>query len=98
MHRILRSGTVVWVEGGVATIERCSWLVRVATGNPEPDSIEDTYRDEECGGKVKSLDGTMDHTTCEYGHDRHTYGTAESLADLAEFEARLRADEEVGLR
>ncbi len=27
----------------------CKWLVRVPSGNPEPDSIEDTYKDVECG-------------------------------------------------
>jgi hypothetical protein len=92
--KVLKSGTLVWVdpETRVAEVLRCSWLVEVATGNPEPDGPEDLWRVEECGAKVKSLDGTDDHTRCERGHTRHAYGTPEAEMDLMEFEARQRAE------
>lgn len=79
---VLSNGRVVNVDPqtGVATFETCFWLVRVASGNPEPDSIEDTYRDVECGSRVFSLDGSLDHTACDAGHVRHAYGSAEQQA------------------
>jgi hypothetical protein len=86
-YRRLRSGALVEVApSGRATFLTCSWLVRVASGNPEPDSIEDTYLDVECGARVYSLDGAADleHTRCEWGHVRHAYGSREQRAE--EFE------------
>jgi hypothetical protein len=65
------------------TFVTCSWLVEVATGNPEPDFPSDLYTVEECGARVTSLDGKADleHTECENGHVRHAYGSAEWQAD-----------------
>ena len=54
-----------------------------------PDSADDLYTIIECGARCSSLDGTLDHTTCDAGHDRHAYGTPECERDniAAEIEA-----------
>lgn len=62
----------------------CTWLVRVPSGNPEPDSPADCWRIVECGRPVYSLGGPgdeFDHTTCEAGHVRHAYGSPEQQAE-----------------
>lgn len=84
--RVLRSGTVVYVDPDTrrAEVQRCAWLVEVATNCPEPDFPSDAYRIEECWLPIKSIDGSTDHTTCAAGHDRHAYGTPEcEAANLA---------------
>lgn len=50
----------------------CSWLVRVASGNPEPDSIEDTYMDVDCGAVMRPHPGYpgTDAVICDHGHER----------------------------
>ena len=77
--RRLSSGVLVEVFGSSPVkFVTCSWLVEVATGNPEPDFPSDLYTVEECGARVTSLDGKADleHTECENGHVRHAYGSA----------------------
>lgn len=74
--RELRSGTVVYVDdAGLAHPFSCSWLVQVASGNPEPDSIEDTYLLVDCGAPVRRHPDYPDAElgqalTCDVGHDR----------------------------
>ncbi len=78
MFRYLTAGTLVDVpeRGGKAEIMRCSWLVRVPSNNPEPDSEADCWREVECGAKVRehpSYKGRFDAgeaTICDNGHDR----------------------------
>ena len=56
--RRLSSGILVEVFGNnPVKFVTCSWLIEVATGNPEPDFPSDAYRVEECGARVTSLDG-----------------------------------------
>jgi hypothetical protein len=52
--RKLNSGLEVLVDDvtGRVTFRTCPWLVRVPSGNPEPDSFEDTFRDVECGVRL----------------------------------------------
>lgn len=77
-HRVLVNGAIVAVdEKGKATFVGCDWLVEVASGNPEPDSYADTVTVVPCGAKVRSLDGSLDHTRCDAGHERHPYGSVE---------------------
>jgi hypothetical protein len=93
-YRILSSGAIVALveDNPFRKAPRyefltCSWLVQVATNNPEPDSIEDTYRIVPCDLRVSTLrpgadiDTALDHTTCPAGHVRHAYGTPENLAE-----------------
>lgn len=68
-------------EFNTPTGYECSWLVLVPSGNPEPDSPSDLYREVECGAPVFSRDGDEDHTCCENGHVRHAYGSAEQQAE-----------------
>lgn len=60
--RTLNSGTKVFVDvvTGRATFPTCPWLVRVASGHPEPDSFADTFMDVECGRRIP-----MDEGLCE---------------------------------
>lgn len=70
--RFLASGLLVEVDAMTrkATPVVCDWLVEVASGNPEPDSIEDTVKIVECGAKVRRHPGYPDATICDHGHDR----------------------------
>lgn len=54
MIRTLNSGTEVYVDAvtGKVTFRTCTWLVRVASGHPEPDSFADTFMDVECGTRL----------------------------------------------
>lgn len=78
MFRYLTAGTLVDVPegGGKAVRVTCSWLVRVASGNPEPDFPEDLWTEVECGARVEehpSYKGRFEPgeaTICENGHDR----------------------------
>lgn len=66
--RVLASGRMAFVDDdGRAELVTCSWLVRVASGNPEPDSIEDTYRDVECGEPMRF--DAPDGMVCDAGHE-----------------------------
>lgn len=60
--RKLNSGleVLVDVETGKVTFRSCYWLVRVASGHPEPDSFADTFMDVECGVRL-----TNDQDLCE---------------------------------
>jgi hypothetical protein len=98
MFKTLPSRTLVWVDPTthVAEIQRCNWLIRIASNNPEPDSPEDCYDEVPCGLVVKSLDpGSVDpssHTTCAWGHERAVYGSQraweiEMEAELADRQA-----------
>lgn len=80
-----------WVElnaKGRWVLARCHWLVERPTFHPEPDSIEDTYRIEECGAPITEFRHEGSSFTCEAGH-RHTAYTQggaeeEYLRELAE--------------
>lgn len=65
--RTLNSGTQVYVdtETGKVTFRSCYWLVRVPSGHPEPDSFADTFRDVECGIRLRN-----DQELCE-AHQAH---------------------------
>lgn len=79
--RRMASGTLAWVDDkGRAEVMRCSWLVEVPNGNPEPDSRDDMYDVVECGGRVKGDPNGV--TECEHGHRRAPYGSAEAEWDL----------------
>lgn len=67
--RQLSNGFYVYVEdSGAATLARCSWLVEVASGNPEPDSVEDLYDVIECGGRMVRMTDAGSFA-CEHGHE-----------------------------
>lgn len=72
--RFLLSGLLVETsETGVYTAVTCDWLVRVPSGNPEPDFPEDLWRIVPCGAKVRrhpDYPERNDATMCEHGHDR----------------------------
>lgn len=46
--------------------EVCDWLVRVPSGNPEPDFPSDLWREVECGAKLRT-DGA-NGWACANGH------------------------------
>lgn len=81
--RRLASGHLVEIdEYGKASPVSCSWLVQVVSGNPEPDSIEDTYKIVECGARVFAL--TFDPEGgwgCESGHHHWPYGSDQQQAE-----------------
>lgn len=77
MFRYLTAGTLVDVpeRGGKAEIIKCSWLVRVPSGNPEPDSEADCWTEIECGARVREHPNYRgfepgEATICDNGHDR----------------------------
>lgn len=52
--KTLNSGTVVDLDPvtGIVTFRTCTWLVRVASNDPEPTSFADTFRDVDCGARL----------------------------------------------
>lgn len=73
---VLASGRIAYVnEDGSTELATCHWLVRVASGCPEPDSIEDTYREVECGLPRMAVGGNVEETTCDSGHHHVEYGS-----------------------
>lgn len=74
--RKLPAGSVVDVDfKGKATFLTCNWLIEVPNGNPEPDSIEDTYDIVECGARFRVHPNYPDvplgdALLCDNGHDR----------------------------
>lgn len=77
MFRYLTAGTLVDAPegGGKATVVTCSWLVRVPSGNSEPDSEADCWREIECGARVRVHPSYLgfepgEATICDNGHDR----------------------------
>lgn len=73
----------------------CDWLVRVASGHPEPDSIEDTYRDIECGAHL--MFNGYGSFKCEAGHEHISHEdprrTGQELVELeTEREAARRGE------
>jgi hypothetical protein len=65
----------------------CTWLIEVASGNPEPDSYADTIKHIECGAPL---------TTNEYGSYSCTNGHRHVSFDDPErgaFELELIAEE-----
>lgn len=71
MERLTRTGAILLADArGVYAVWRCDWLVRVATGHPEPDSFADTFRDIPCGHIMRQVDG---YPTCDGGHVRYPY-------------------------
>ena len=53
------------------TDETCTWLIEVASGNPEPDFPEDLYRIIECGQPVE----VNEHGSwrCAAGHEHISF-------------------------
>lgn len=83
----LASGALAFVDPatGKAKVWTCDWLVRVASGNPEPDSESDCWVEVECGAKVRVLDGFPnaplgDAVICDGGHDRVSYAISCGMA------------------
>ena len=86
--RTLAGGLIVEVDcTGHTSPAACTWLVRVPSGNPEPDFIEDTYRDVDCGARLFD-DGHFSYH-CEAGHRHVSY----SDPDYPTFEAQLAFEE-----
>lgn len=56
----------------VSGLITCLWLVLVPSGNPEPDSEADCWREVECGAPVTDV---VDGWTCEAGHSHYYYGS-----------------------
>lgn len=68
---VLASGAVGFVgDRGVVERWTCSWLVRVATNNPEPDFPEDCYRDIDCGAAMLVHPDLPRSFVCRSGHER----------------------------
>lgn len=66
--RALNSGTLVEVfPDGRAEVIHCSWLLRVPSGHPEPDSEDDRWRIVECGATYRFIEGG-ERWECEAGH------------------------------
>lgn len=92
--QILADGRVIYVnDDRTAEWLTCSWLVRVASGNPEPSCESDCYKDVDCGSQVTAIVRagkplSTEHTTCGNGHDRHAYGSAEWQAEDMEYSFR----------
>ena len=73
------NGRIYFVdERGHATLARCTWLVEVASGDPEPSCPADTVKIVECGAKLTRLDD--DGWTCADGHEHLAYGSAAQQA------------------
>jgi hypothetical protein len=74
-YKALASGTIVDMDGCLATFVTCDWLVRVPSGHPEPDSEADCWREVECGARLVVLPGVAleNGHTCENGHDHFSY-------------------------
>jgi hypothetical protein len=66
--RALASGTLVEVApDGRAELLRCSWLLRVPSGHPEPDSEADCWTEIECAATYRWIEGG-ERMECEHGH------------------------------
>lgn len=86
MHeaRISHTGAVLIAdEKGVYSVLRCFDLVRVASGNPEPDSFADTFRDIDCGAVVRAVEGRTTKTECDHGHTHTSFEDVDYAADEA---------------
>lgn len=51
--------------------ETCTWLIQVASNNPEPDFPEDLWMTVECGGKLTFNE--YGSWTCEFGHEHVSF-------------------------
>jgi hypothetical protein len=51
--------------------DRCHWLVRVSSGNPEPDFPEDLWKEIECGAELTVNE--YGSWKCAAGHEYVTY-------------------------
>ena len=49
----------------------CTWLIQVASGNPEPDFPEDLWNEIPCGGKLTINE--YGSWTCEHGHEHVSF-------------------------
>lgn len=89
--RRLANDRIVWVdEQGKSTFQTCGWLIEVASGNPEPDSIEDTVEIVECGEPLFALSPDCGSWRCAGGHCHWEYGSPEQIAqERAEWQADL---------
>jgi hypothetical protein len=86
MHqdRVTKTGAILIAnEKGVYAVHRCFDLVRVASGNPEPDSFADTFVDVECKAIVRAVDGRTTKTKCDSGHVHTSYEDPDFAADEA---------------
>jgi len=63
----------------------CTWLVEVASGNPEPDSIEDTVMIIDCGAPRTAIhENGSDGWACEAGHHHWEYGSPNQASEEAD--------------
>ena len=78
MERVLASGRIAIIgERGKVELATCGWLVEVPSGNPEPDSEADCWREVDCGAPLFAIDGDIDAGWyCANGHQHYTYGSA----------------------
>ena len=77
--------------------ERCTWLVQVASGHPEPDFPSDLWVEIECGAAVTSNE--FGSFSCEAGHRHVSYSDparADFELELIEWEKRLDNDSQFG--
>jgi hypothetical protein len=51
--------------------DRCDWLIRVASGNPEPDFPEDLWTEIECGAQLTVNE--YGSWRCASGHEHVSY-------------------------
>ena len=93
----MKNGYWIEVVDGKGTLAVCHWLVRVASGNPEPDSIEDTYVDVECGARITWYGDEGSSFRCEAGHEHHSYVATEGRWEF-EQEQRERYEETGSIR
>jgi hypothetical protein len=74
--QVLAGGALVDVdERGRTSFIECGWLVQVPSGHPEPDFPSDEWLIVPCPLRRLSVDGSVDWTTCEAGHEHVTYGS-----------------------
>ena len=71
--RKLAGGQLVDIDPqtGVAKLLRCDWIVRVPSGNPEPDFPEDLWTHLPCGGRMYAHPDFLQDPgawVCEHGH------------------------------
>ncbi len=62
---------------------RCTWLVEVPSGNPEPDCPADLVKVIECGAQVtyQVADNGSKGWSCEAGHSHWEYGSPNQQAE-----------------
>jgi len=71
--------------------ELCHWMIEVASGNPEPDSYEDTVKIIDCGAPLtRFVRNGSAGWECESGHNGWEYGSPEAEYQMMEEEFNER--------